>query len=74
MLVMAAKNRSWLVAAIPNTKYIVKNYPACNVYNDIRHNRQQKADLDAAGSSGGGENDKTNLKTNPVKARLRGAS
>ena len=61
MLVTAAKNRSWLVAAVPNTKYIMKYYPTCNIYIAIIHNRQQKADLDAAGSGGGRENDKNQL-------------
>ena len=59
MLVTAGKNRSWLVAAILNTKYIMKYYSACNIYNDTRHNKQQKADLDATrsgvdGAGGGG--------------------
>ena len=57
MLVKARKNTSWLVAAIPNTKYIMKYYPAYNVYNDIRQNRQQKAKFNVTGSGGGGEND-----------------
>ena len=40
------------------TQNTMKYFQACNIYNDIRHNRQQKDDFDAAGSGGGGESDK----------------
>ena len=56
ILVAAEKNRSWLVAAITNTECIMKYHPTCAIYNKNRHNRLQKADLDAVGSGSGGDN------------------
>ena len=54
----------------------MKYFQACNIYNDIRHNRQQKDDFDAAGSGGGGESDKKLTKTTilTVKAKLSRAA
>ena len=47
------RQQDWLVAAIPNTKYALKYYPACNIYIMSRHNRLQKTDVNATGSGGG---------------------
>ena len=64
MLVTVAKNRSWLVAAIPNTKYIMIYYRACNIYNDNRHNRHRRLTY-ATGDRGGGDNSEV-TKSRPI--------
>ena len=40
VLVTAAKNRSWLVAAVPNTKYMMKYYPALIMTSGTNDNRR----------------------------------
>ena len=48
----------------------MKYSAACNVYNNNRHNRPQKADLDV----GGEKMPKANSKNGSVKAKLRRAA
>ena len=74
MLVTAAKNRSWLVTAIPNKKYFMKYHPACNIYSDTNGNRRPTWMLLEGGGGERGKMTKTNSKKQNHKSQLETTS